>query len=112
MILWLHRQGVQQARIAERYRISKSHLCWLIKGKSWGRVGVATDLEVSEDDREFAAAAKREEVQRIKLDAEKVRRLRNLRQMGLTHAALSRKFGVTPATVRRAINGESWSTVQ
>ena len=112
VILWMYRQGVQQARIAERFGISKSHLCWLIKGKSWGRVGVALDCEITEDERQFVAAAKRSEVQRVKLDASKVRRLRNLRQMGLTHAALSRKFGVTPATVRRAINGESWSAVQ
>ena len=112
VILWMYRQGVQQARIAERYGISKSHLCWLIKGKSWGRVGVAPDSVITESERQFVAAAKRDEVRRVKLDAAKVQRIRNLRQMGLTHAALSRKFGVTPATVRRAVNGESWSTVQ
>lgn len=109
---WMLGYGVSQRSLAIRYGISKSHMSAIANRKIWRTVKPAADCRISAEDRFFADLQLRKRVERVKLDEQKVRRIRNLRQMGIKYSALAERFGVTTSTIRKAVFGATWREVQ
>lgn len=71
----------------------------------------ATAAENAADRDLDGSTARGSALPQAKLTAEAVRLARRLRSDGATYTSLAARFGVTPPTVRDAINGKSWAWV-
>jgi len=112
VIRWMLGYGVSQRALGIRYGISKSHMSAIANRKIWRSVKAAADSSITAEDRFFADLQLRKRVERVKLNEQKVRRIRNLRQMGIKYSALAKRFGVTTSTIRKAAFGATWKEVQ
>jgi len=63
------------------------------------------------DDRALAGHYKGEHVKH-KLDADKVRQIRTMREAGETYAQIASKFGVTEPTIGHIVRGRTWTHVK
>jgi hypothetical protein len=71
--------------------------------------GTYADNAVDRD--EHGTTCRGENSHKSKLTADQVKEIRRLRKSGISSPLIGRMFSVSRSTIRRAVNGESWSSV-
>lgn len=95
-----YERGERLVDLAPEYRVTATHLSRVVRGESWG-MGAA-----------HVAPRRGSRNPRAVLTEQDVVRLRELHRDGQTISSLSRAYGVSRTSIKRAITGQAWGHVK
>jgi IS30 family transposase len=88
-------------QIAEMFGVTSGTIGVINKGKSWNHVNVSNSTIVSDRSKK-----------NFKLDEEKVRRIKELINEGMSSTQISKQFGVSGSAISEIKNNKSWTHVK
>jgi DNA invertase Pin-like site-specific DNA recombinase len=101
--------GVSVGEMSRKYGLHRSTLQRLVNGESWQHVTGPLGLKPRAVG-DYATVRGSDSVH-AKLDADKVRRARQLHKEGVPYSSIAELSGVSISTIKRAISGLNWKHV-